>query len=65
MSSCLTSVARFLSRSDSVTVSVWNHRKVHRKEGAGFLGCVRLTPTTITRLRDTGCECQHSHCALC
>lgn len=44
----------FLSRSDSVTVSVWNHRKVHRKEGAGFLGCVRLTPTTITRLRDTG-----------
>ena len=47
---------RFLSRSDSVTVGVWNSRKVHRREGAGFLGCVRLTPTTIARLKDTGCE---------
>lgn len=51
--------ARFLSRSDSVTVSVWNNRKVHKKEGAGFLGCVRLTPPTISRLRDTGCESVH------
>ena len=48
--------ARFLSRTDTVTVSVWNNRKVHKKEGAGFLGCVRLTPPTITRLKDTGCE---------
>ena len=47
---------RFLSRSDSVTLSVWNNRKVHRREGAGFLGCVRLAPSIITRLRDTGCE---------
>ena len=47
---------RFLSRSDSVTVGVWNNRKVHKREGAGFLGCVRLGPTTITRLKDTGCE---------
>lgn len=44
----------FLSRSDSVTVSVWNNRKVQRREGAGFLGCVRLSPVNITRLRDTG-----------
>ena len=55
---CVTG-ARFLSRSDSVTVSIWNNRKVHRKEGAGFLGCVRLTPPTISRLRDTGCESVH------
>jgi E3 ubiquitin ligase SMURF1/2 len=48
------SLPRFLSRADSVTVSVWNNRKVHKKEGAGFLGCVRLTPSTITRLKDTG-----------
>ena len=50
------SVSRFLSRTDTVTVSVWNNRKVHKKEGAGFLGCVRLIPATITQLRDTGCE---------
>ena len=47
---------RFLSRSDSVTVSVWNNKKVHRREGAGFLGCVRLSPATISRLKDTGCK---------
>eukprot|EP00731_Ephydatia_muelleri_P029437 Em0020g1081a len=44
----------FLSRSDSVTISVWNSRKVHKKEGAGFLGCVKLNPSTIARLKDTG-----------
>ena len=53
---CMPSSCRFLSRSDSVTVSVWNNRKVQRREGAGFLGCVRLSPVNITRLRDTGCE---------
>lgn len=47
---------RFLSRSDSVTVSVWNQRKVNRREGAGFLGCVRLSPAIISRLKDTGCK---------
>ena len=55
-------VARFLSRSDTVTVSVWNNRKVHKKEGAGFLGCVRLTPPTITRMKDTGCEEEYHTC---
>ena len=50
---------RFLSRSDSVTVSVWNNKKVNRREGAGFLGCVTLTPSTVTRLKDTGCESGH------
>ena len=48
---------RFLSRSDSVTVSVWNNRKVNRREGAGFLGCVTLAPTAVSRLKDTGCKC--------
>ena len=52
----LSAGARFLSRNDTVTVSVWDNRKVHKKEGAGFLGCVRLTPPTITHLKDTGCE---------
>ena len=47
---------RFLSRSDSVTISVWNSRKVHKRQGAGFLGCVRLNPSTISRLKDTGCK---------
>ena len=32
----------FLSKSDSVTISVWDDKKVHKKKGAGFLGCVRL-----------------------
>lgn len=29
---------------------------MNRKEGAGFLGCVRLPPAVIIRLKDTGCE---------
>jgi E3 ubiquitin ligase SMURF1/2 len=45
----------FLSRHDSITISVWNSRKVHKRQGAGFLGCVRLNPSNISRLRDTGC----------
>ena len=51
-----TLVSRFLSRSDSVTISVWNSRKIHKRQGAGFLGCVRLNPSTISRLKDTGCK---------
>ena len=44
----------FLSKTDSVTISVWDDKKVHKKKGAGFLGCVRLMTTAITRLKDTG-----------
>ena len=44
----------FLSRSDSIIISVWNSRKVHKRQGAGFLGCVRLNPASISRLKDTG-----------
>lgn len=49
------SLYSYLSRSDSVTISVWNSRKVHKRQGAGFLGCVRLNPGSIARLKDTGC----------
>ena len=55
------SLCSYLSRSDSVTISVWNYRKVHKRQGAGFLGCIRLNPGSITRLKDTGCEYTHNH----
>uniref|UniRef100_A0A146LFL1 E3 ubiquitin-protein ligase n=1 Tax=Lygus hesperus TaxID=30085 RepID=A0A146LFL1_LYGHE len=44
----------YVSRSDGITISVWNHRKIHKKEGGGFLGCVRILPNSIQRLKDTG-----------
>uniref|UniRef100_A0AAY4A8N8 HECT-type E3 ubiquitin transferase n=1 Tax=Denticeps clupeoides TaxID=299321 RepID=A0AAY4A8N8_9TELE len=47
----------YIGKSDSITISVWNHKKIHKKQGAGFLGCVRLLSNTINRLKDTGCRC--------
>uniref|UniRef100_A0A3B3S339 E3 ubiquitin-protein ligase n=1 Tax=Paramormyrops kingsleyae TaxID=1676925 RepID=A0A3B3S339_9TELE len=44
----------YIGKSDSITISVWNHKKIHKKQGAGFLGCVRLLSNTISRLKDTG-----------
>jgi len=44
----------FISKSDSVNITVWDDRKVHKKKGAGFLGCVKLQSAAITRLKDTG-----------
>jgi len=44
----------FLNKVDTVTISVWNEKKVHKKNGAGFLGCVRLLGHAINRLKDTG-----------
>jgi len=44
----------YLGKSDAVTISVWNDKKVHKKNGAGFLGCVRLLGPAINRLKDTG-----------
>uniref|UniRef100_A0A4W3K0S9 HECT-type E3 ubiquitin transferase n=1 Tax=Callorhinchus milii TaxID=7868 RepID=A0A4W3K0S9_CALMI len=44
----------YIGRSDSITISVWNHKKIHKKQGAGFLGCVRLLSNAINRLKDTG-----------
>lgn len=44
----------YLAKSDVVTISVWNDKKVHKKNGAGFLGTVRLLSNAINRLKDTG-----------
>jgi len=44
----------YLGKTDAVTISVWNDKKVHKKNGAGFLGCVRLLGAAINRLKDTG-----------
>ncbi len=50
------SPVRYIGKADSITISVWNHKKIHKKQGAGFLGCVRLLSNAINRLKDTGCK---------
>lgn len=49
----------YLASSDGITISVWNHRKAVKKQGSGFLGCVRISAATILRLKDTGCMYQY------
>ncbi|XP_072030008.1 E3 ubiquitin-protein ligase SMURF2-like [Amphiura filiformis] len=44
----------FVGKHDSITISIWNHRKIHKKQGAGFLGCVKILSHAIQRLKDTG-----------
>ncbi|KZC13825.1 E3 ubiquitin-protein ligase SMURF2, partial [Dufourea novaeangliae] len=44
----------YIGKSDGITISVWNHKKIHKKKGGGFLGCVRILSNTIQRLKDTG-----------
>ncbi|XP_058828443.1 E3 ubiquitin-protein ligase SMURF2 [Topomyia yanbarensis] len=44
----------FLGKNDNITISIWNQRKVQRRQGSGFLGCVRIVAGTIQRLKDTG-----------
>ena len=56
----LTPVSRYIGKADSITISVWNHKKIHKKQGAGFLGCVRLLSNAINRLKDTGCKDTHT-----
>ncbi|EDS44243.1 E3 ubiquitin ligase [Culex quinquefasciatus] len=46
----------YLGKNDSVTISIWNQRKVQKRQGSGFLGCVRIPANTIQSLKDTGCE---------
>ncbi|KAF3852328.1 hypothetical protein F7725_005683 [Dissostichus mawsoni] len=41
----------YIGKADSITISVWNHKKIHKKQGAGFLGCVRLLSNAINRLK--------------
>lgn len=44
----------YIGKNDNVTISIWNHRKIHKKQGSGFLGCVRIVNSLIQRLKDTG-----------
>ncbi|XP_058465974.1 E3 ubiquitin-protein ligase SMURF2 [Malaya genurostris] len=44
----------FLGKNDNITISIWNQRKVQKRQGSGFLGCVRIMAGTIQRLKDTG-----------
>lgn len=46
----------YLGKTDNITISVWNYRKIHKKQGGGFLGCVRIVSSLIQRLKDTGCK---------
>uniref|UniRef100_A0A674D9U2 HECT-type E3 ubiquitin transferase n=1 Tax=Salmo trutta TaxID=8032 RepID=A0A674D9U2_SALTR len=48
----------YIGKTDSITISVWNHKKIHKRQGAGFLGCIRLLANTISRLKDTGLSLQ-------
>uniref|UniRef100_A0A1A9WXJ4 E3 ubiquitin-protein ligase SMURF1 n=1 Tax=Glossina brevipalpis TaxID=37001 RepID=A0A1A9WXJ4_9MUSC len=42
----------FLGRTDVITITVWNQRKIHK--GSGFLGCIRISPEMIQRLKGAG-----------
>uniref|UniRef100_A0A1B0AP27 E3 ubiquitin-protein ligase SMURF1 n=1 Tax=Glossina palpalis gambiensis TaxID=67801 RepID=A0A1B0AP27_9MUSC len=42
----------FLGRTDVITITVWNQRKIHK--GSGFLGCLRISPEMIQRLKGAG-----------
>ncbi|XP_054282243.1 E3 ubiquitin-protein ligase SMURF2-like [Macrosteles quadrilineatus] len=44
----------YIGKGDGITISVWNQKKVHKKQGSGFLGCVKIMANTIQRLKDTG-----------
>ncbi|XP_071551035.1 E3 ubiquitin-protein ligase SMURF2 isoform X4 [Panulirus ornatus] len=44
----------YVGKGDGITISVWNRRKIHKKAGSGFLGCVRIVSSAIHRLKDTG-----------
>ncbi|GAU88682.1 hypothetical protein RvY_01332 [Ramazzottius varieornatus] len=39
---------------DTVTVTVWNNKKVQRKSGSGFMGCVCLSTSGVQRMKDSG-----------
>lgn len=54
--------SRYIGKGDGITISVWNHKKIHKKQGGGFLGCVRIMSNTIQRLKDTGCKYAHISC---
>ncbi|XP_045497074.1 E3 ubiquitin-protein ligase SMURF2 [Colias croceus] len=47
----------YLTKGDGITISIWNQRKVHKRQGSGFLGCVRIQSSTVHKLKDTGYQC--------
>lgn len=53
--------SRYLGKNDCLTISVWNQKKVHKKQGAGFLGCVKILPSLIHSFKDTSCK--YNNCA--
>ncbi len=59
-----------LRPTDAITISVWNEKKVNKENAtskkasnsstsSGFLGCVRLLPNAVDRLKDTGYQRLH------
>uniref|UniRef100_A0A1L8DTI7 E3 ubiquitin-protein ligase SMURF1 n=1 Tax=Nyssomyia neivai TaxID=330878 RepID=A0A1L8DTI7_9DIPT len=44
----------YLGGKDAITISVWNYRKIHKRHGSGFLGCVRIQAEMIQCLKDSG-----------
>lgn len=53
----------YLGRGDGITITVFNQKKIHKKQG--FLGCVRIVAATIQRLKDTGCMYQLNSSTNC
>lgn len=45
--------ASHIGPKDSLTISIWNHKKATKM--SGFLGCVKLNPSSLLRNMDTGC----------
>ncbi|CAG0897011.1 unnamed protein product [Cyprideis torosa] len=46
----------YISGGDTIVISIWDHRKIHKNDRSGFLGCVKISTSAIGRLKDTGCE---------
>lgn len=57
-------IMQFLLTLTCYFYSVWNQRKVHKRQGSGFLGCVRIQPSTVHKLKDTGCMYKYHPCLL-
>lgn len=45
---------RTLTPADSISISVWNARKSQVENSSGFLGCLHISPKSISKLRDAG-----------
>ena len=51
---------RYIGQKDSITISVWNNKKIHKKQGAGFLGCIKIGQNVsfnaLQELKNKGCK---------